>query len=148
MEPEAGSDSLDLFAGLEKKPLRGLDAKLTHEDLERQTDLLAKERGEVLGRGPDTTTEPPQRDFSVMSTEMIEGRAHAGTVALGDRMTIPQVALNRREKGGHPRWCLEYRARNTRDAVERARIDGHEFNLGEVGAKPPKHLRPPLAKGR
>ncbi len=52
VEPDAGRDCLELFAGLNEEPLRRLDAELRHVDLEGQAHLLAKEGREMIGRGP------------------------------------------------------------------------------------------------
>ena len=46
VEPDAGSDRLELFAGLKEEPLRRLDAELCHVDLEGQAEArrMARQR--------------------------------------------------------------------------------------------------------
>jgi len=58
VEPDAHRDDLDLFTALDEEPLRGLDPDLGHVDLEGQTDLLSKARGQVVRRGADRAGQP------------------------------------------------------------------------------------------
>ena len=61
MEPDAHRHDLDLFTALDEEPLRGLDPDLGHVDLEGQTDLLSKARGQVVRRGADRAGKQPHR---------------------------------------------------------------------------------------